>query len=51
MPAKGSLVGGESKLNKGWKLITGQLNHERVTICSSGILERAFDPDPRLGEA
>ena len=26
-----------------WKLITGQLNHERVTICSSGILERAFE--------
>jgi alkylation response protein AidB-like acyl-CoA dehydrogenase len=35
-----NLVGGE---NKGWKLITGQLNHERVTICSPGILERAFD--------
>jgi alkylation response protein AidB-like acyl-CoA dehydrogenase len=36
----GNLVGGE---NKGWKLITGQLNHERVTLCSSGILERAFE--------
>jgi len=35
-----SLVGGE---NQGWKLITGQLNHERVTLCSSGILERAFE--------
>jgi len=35
-----NIVAGE---NKGWKLITGQLNHERVTICSSGILERAFD--------
>ncbi len=35
-----NLVGG---LNKGWKLITGQLNRERVTICSSGILERAFE--------
>ena len=35
----GNLVGGE---NKGWKLITGQLNHERVTLCSSGILEAAF---------
>jgi alkylation response protein AidB-like acyl-CoA dehydrogenase len=33
-------VGGE---NKGWKLITGQLNHERVTLCSSGLLERAFE--------
>jgi alkylation response protein AidB-like acyl-CoA dehydrogenase len=34
-----NLVAGE---NKGWKLITNQLNHERVTICSSGILERAY---------
>jgi len=34
-----NLVGGE---NKGWKLITNQLNHERVTLCSSGIMERAF---------
>ena len=39
VPAK-NVVGGE---NKGWKMITGQLNHERVTLCSSGILERAFD--------
>ena len=39
VPAE-NLVGGE---NKGWKLITGQLNHERVTLCSSGILERAFE--------
>ena len=34
-----NLVGGE---NKGWKLITNQLNHERVTLCSSGIMERAY---------
>ena len=34
------LVGGE---NRGWKLITNQLNHERVTICSSGLLEQAFE--------
>ena len=34
-----NLVAGE---NKGWKLITNQLNHERVTICSSGILERTY---------
>jgi alkylation response protein AidB-like acyl-CoA dehydrogenase len=34
------LVGGE---NKGWKLITSQLNHERVTICSPGMLENAYD--------
>jgi alkylation response protein AidB-like acyl-CoA dehydrogenase len=26
----------------GWRLITEQLNHERVTICSSGIIERAL---------
>ena len=36
----GNLVGEE---NRGWGLITEQLNHERVTICSSGILARAFD--------
>jgi len=35
-----ALVGGE---NKGWKLITSQLNHERVTICSPGMLESAYD--------
>jgi alkylation response protein AidB-like acyl-CoA dehydrogenase len=30
-------------LHGGWGLIVEQLNHERVTICSSGILERALD--------
>jgi alkylation response protein AidB-like acyl-CoA dehydrogenase len=39
VPAK-NLVAGEGK---GWKLITSQLNHERVTICSSGLLEGAFE--------
>ncbi|MGH9048547.1 MAG: acyl-CoA dehydrogenase family protein [Acidimicrobiia bacterium] len=34
-----ALVGGE---NNGWGLITNQLNHERVTLCSSGIIERAL---------
>jgi len=34
-----NLVGGE---NQGWSLITNQLNHERVTLCSSGIIERAM---------
>jgi len=34
-----NLVGGE---NNGWSLITSQLNHERVTLCSSGIIERAL---------
>jgi alkylation response protein AidB-like acyl-CoA dehydrogenase len=29
-----NLVGGE---NNGWTLITNQLNHERVTLCSAGI--------------
>jgi alkylation response protein AidB-like acyl-CoA dehydrogenase len=32
-----SLVGGE---NRGWTLITNQLNHERVTLCSPGIVDR-----------
>jgi alkylation response protein AidB-like acyl-CoA dehydrogenase len=36
---KSQLVGG---LNKGWKLITSQLNHERVTICSPGMLESVY---------
>jgi alkylation response protein AidB-like acyl-CoA dehydrogenase len=39
VPAE-NIVLGEGK---GWKLITGQLNHERVTLCASGMLERAFD--------
>lgn len=29
--------------NEGWRLITNQLNNERVTLCSSGIVERALD--------
>jgi len=32
-----NLVGGE---NQGCALITNQLNHERVTLCSAGIVER-----------
>jgi len=35
-----NLVGGE---NNGWTLITNQLNHERVTLCSSGMIERCLD--------
>jgi len=35
----GNLVGEE---NSGWKIITNQLNHERVTVCSSGLLDQAF---------
>jgi len=34
-----SLVGGE---NNGWTLITNQLNHERVTLCSPGIVEQTL---------
>jgi len=40
----GNLVGGEGK---GWKLITSQLNHERVTLCSSGLLEQSFEETRR----
>ncbi len=35
-----NLVGHE---NEGWKLITTQLNHERVALCNSGATERALD--------
>ena len=35
-----ALVGG---LNKGWKLITGQLNHERVSLCAPGMIEGAYE--------
>jgi alkylation response protein AidB-like acyl-CoA dehydrogenase len=35
-----SLVG---RLNGGWRLITNQLNHERVTLCSSGMIEGRFE--------
>jgi alkylation response protein AidB-like acyl-CoA dehydrogenase len=39
VPAE-NLVGGE---NNGWSLITNQLNHERVTLCSPGVIEESFD--------
>lgn len=35
-----AMVGG---LNKGWKLITSQLNHERVTLCAPGMIEGAYE--------
>ena len=35
-----NIVGEEGQ---GWPLIMEQLNHERVTLCSSGIMERALD--------
>jgi len=34
-----NLVGEE---NKGWRLITSQLNHERVTLCSPGMAEHTL---------
>jgi len=40
-------IGGEGQ---GWPLIMEQLNHERVTICSSGIMERAFDETKAFAE-
>ncbi len=36
----GNVVGG---IDNGWSLITSQLNHERVTLCSPGIIERALE--------
>lgn len=35
-----NLVGGE---NRGWKLLTSQLNHERIALCSSGIMESVYE--------
>jgi alkylation response protein AidB-like acyl-CoA dehydrogenase len=35
-----NLVGEE---NGGWNLITNQLNHERVTLCSPGMIEHHLD--------
>jgi alkylation response protein AidB-like acyl-CoA dehydrogenase len=34
-----NVIGG---LNNGWALITGQLNHERVTLCSPGMVDRSL---------
>jgi alkylation response protein AidB-like acyl-CoA dehydrogenase len=34
-----NVIGGE---NHGWKLITNQLNHERVTLVASGVMDRAL---------
>ena len=35
-----NLVGG---LNRGWRLITSQLNHERVSLCAPGMIEGAYE--------
>jgi alkylation response protein AidB-like acyl-CoA dehydrogenase len=40
-----NVVGG---LNNGWTLITNQLNHERVTLCSSGLLEQSYQETVRF---
>ncbi len=37
---KTNLVGG---LDQGWKLMTSQLNHERVTLCAPGMIEGAYE--------
>jgi alkylation response protein AidB-like acyl-CoA dehydrogenase len=42
-----ALVGGE---NNGWGLITNQLNRERVTLCSSGIIERSLTDTRRWAQ-
>ncbi len=41
-----NLVGGE---NQGWKLITNQLNHERIAICPVSGIMRSIAEDPGLG--
>jgi alkylation response protein AidB-like acyl-CoA dehydrogenase len=42
-----NVVKGEGQ---GWPLIMEQLNHERVTLCSSGIMERALDDVTRYAQ-
>jgi alkylation response protein AidB-like acyl-CoA dehydrogenase len=39
VPAE-NLIGGE---NNGWRLITGQLNHERISLTTSGMMRRNVD--------
>ena len=39
VPAE-NLIGGE---NNGWKLITGQLNHERISLMTVGMLRRNLE--------
>ncbi len=34
-----NVIGG---LNNGWSLITGQLNHERVTLCTPGMVDKSL---------
>jgi 3-oxocholest-4-en-26-oyl-CoA dehydrogenase alpha subunit len=37
-----SVVGGEAGLDQGWRMIVTQLNYERVSLCSAGLLERKY---------
>lgn len=34
-----NVIGG---VNAGWSLITGQLNHERITLCTPGMVDKAL---------
>jgi len=38
------------KLNKGWKLITNQLNYERVAICPPGMIEQVYEGTVRWAQ-
>ncbi|MFT5221903.1 MAG: alkylation response protein AidB-like acyl-CoA dehydrogenase [Glaciecola sp.] len=37
-----SVVGGEAGLDRGWTMIVTQLNRERVSLCSAGLLEGKY---------
>ncbi len=37
-----SVVGGEDGIDRGWGMIVTQLNRERVSLCSSGMLEGKY---------
>ncbi|MFN8625059.1 MAG: acyl-CoA dehydrogenase family protein [Candidatus Binatia bacterium] len=42
-----ALVG---KVNKGWKLITNQLNYERVAICPPGMIDQVYEDTVRWAQ-
>jgi alkylation response protein AidB-like acyl-CoA dehydrogenase len=42
-----ALIGG---VNKGWKLITNQLNYERVAICPPGMVEQVYEDTVRWAQ-
>ncbi len=46
---RGSALVGE--VNAGWRLITNQLNHERVAICNAGVLARHLDDVRRWAQS